>query len=597
MIVRMKKVTLFTSINERDKGLKTLRNMGILHIKSDKVSSDDTSILEEHIARTEQALDLIGSDTKGEIREKNLEEVTQDILDLGEEQEELLLEKEELETKLAVFRKWDNVSLESIRQLSASGVYVKLYSENKGNYRNEDTLRDDLYKVGTYGDDVLLAHISREDDAILEFQAEHLPKETRRKLRDRLYTVEERLAVLNSKLKFLGNYENILREYKGKLTDELHYAEVKAEMKTDGEICYLQGFIPVDKAEQVRSAAAGHSWAYLIEDVTEDDAPPTLIRNPRWVSIIYPVFKFLGTVPGYNEHDISISFLIFFSLFFAMLIGDAGYGAIFMIATMIAQRKMKSAPPQPFILMYVLCAGTILWGIITGTYFGSSALGANPFLRQFVIKKIASFDSSGVLSSSKASTELMMGICFIIGGVHLTIAHLSAAWKKINSLECLSDFGWILIIWGLYFLVKTLIFKAPFPDIASYMIGAGTLAALLFSNCRFGIVKGLKDTVVQLPLSLISGFSDIVSYMRLFAVGYTAVVLANNFNEMGAGASKTSMLLGGLILVLGHILNITLSVMGVVVHGIRLKMLEFSGHIGNEWTGREYSPFRKPEHT
>ncbi len=610
MIVKMKKTTLFTVIKERDEALFILRKLGVMHVESEKTSSTDTDTLEDKISCADRALSRIGRVTHPKTLQKTPEEVIEDIFALDEEKEELLLLKEEVETQLNVFEKWSNASLQSIQDLKDSGVYVRLYSIKKKQYDGEDEEREDLYKVGEHGEDVLLAHISSTEEEKLEFQDEYLPGECRRDLLDQHYRIDEKLAVLNSKLDFLGNYELILKAYMKELQDELHFAKIEAGMGATEEICYLRGFVPYDKVGNVREVAEKHSWAYLFEDVTEEDEAPTLIRNPKWVSIIDPLLKFLGTVPGYNELDVSMWFLLFFSLFFAMLVGDAGYGLIFITITAIAQWKIKKAPRQFFILMYVLCSGTIIWGILTGNYFGSSTLGANPFLRQFVVEKIASFRADGVVSSSEESIAFMMKMCFTIGVVHLTIAHLNAAWKKINTLKCLSDFGWICILWGLFSLVCHLIFKENFPLYAAILLIVGFFPALLFANYErngargvkkivLQIIKGMKNTAIELPLGIISCFSDIISYVRLFAVGYTAVVLANTFNHMAENIGDKYGVLGliaaAMILFSGHAVNIVLSVLGVAVHGIRLKMLEFASHIGNEWTGDEYDPFKEPD--
>ncbi len=592
MIVPMKKAALFVGLSDRDEALKVLRKLGVLHVTEGKTSSSDTAELEGRLANADQALARIGAATGPAPSKKNPESVVMEVLDLDEELEERLLEEEEIESRIAVFRKWSNVSLDSIRNLRESGVSVRLYSVHKDRYEGQDEERDDLYRVGRDGDSILLAHIAHDSDEELPFQKEHLPRESQETLHGKLRDVEERLLVLRDRLAAMGEYAGLLKDHRARLEEELHYARVKAGMGGTDDICYLEGFLPVDAVERVRAAAEEHAWGYVFEDAQAEEAP-TLIRNPRWVSIIDPVFKFLGTVPGYHEHDISMWFLLFFSLFFAMLIGDAGYGAVFMIATAVARRKMKDAPRQPFILLYVLCTGTVIWGVLSGTYFGSAALGSHPLLRPLVLEKIASFSRDGILNSSKESTQFMMGICFLIGAVHLSVAHLTAAWKKINSLRCLADLGWVLILWGLFFLVRTLIFKAAFPGAAGIILAVGAVVALLFTNYQANLLKGVRETVIQLPLALIGGFSDIVSYMRLFAVGYTAVVLAHSFNNMAGDARSVNVLLAALVLFLGHALNLALSAMGVVVHGIRLKMLEFAGHIGNEWTGREYDPFRE----
>ena len=125
-------------------------------------------------------------------------------------------------------------------------------------------------------------------------------------------------------------------------------------------------------------------------------------------------------------------------------------------------------------------------------------------------------------------------------------------------------------------------------------LSAGVALVLLFQNFQRNVVKGVLATLADLPLSLISAFSDIVSYLRLFAVGYASVVVASSFNGMAGPmlGSPLTGLFGAVILFLGHGLNIILGMMAVIVHGIRLNMLEFSGHLGMQWSGKPYKPFK-----
>ena len=115
-------------------------------------------------------------------------------------------------------------------------------------------------------------------------------------------------------------------------------------------------------------------------------------------------------------------------------------------------------------------------------------------------------------------------------------------------------------------------------------------------NFQKNVFKGIAKTLSSLPLDIISSFSDVVSYLRLFAVGYATVTVALSFNgmagQLGFGSVVTS-LISSLILFLGHSLNIILALMSVIVHGIRLNMLEFSGHLNMQWSGRPYAPFKE----
>jgi len=188
----------------------------------------------------------------------------------------------------------------------------------------------------------------------------------------------------------------------------------------------------------------------------------------------------------------------------------------------------------------------------------------------------------------------MMYLCFLVGAIHLTIAHALIAARNVKSPVALSQLGWIGIIWGLFFVAGKLVLSKPFPDFGLLLLFAGMALVLLFANFQKNIAKGALVTLGDLPLSVIGSFSDVVSYLRLFAVGFATFIVASSFNSMAAsaGAGLIGGLIAAIILFLGHGLNIILALMAVVVHGIRLNMLEFSGHLNMQWSGKPYRPFK-----
>ena len=377
-----------------------------------------------------------------------------------------------------------------------------------------------------------------------------------------------------------------MKDCRARLEKAREFLSVKYGMQEEEQFAYLQGFCPTDRIKNVVALAEGNRAGYLVEEPDNPEETPTLIKNPKWIRIIKPVFQFMNTIPGYNEFDISFVFLIFFSLFFAMLVGDAGYGAIFILVTFIARRKFKKAPREPFFLMYLLGGATMVWGAITGTWFGSEAIAQLPGLKSLIVGKISSFAGN--------DQNFVIFLCFIIGAVQLTIAHMMKAFRVINSVRALSDIGWAMIVWGMFFAAGKFVIARPFPAFAGWFLFAGIALVLVFSNPQKNMFKGMLTTLASLPLSVIGAFSDVVSYLRLFAVGYASVVLASTFNNMALAGGINNVLAGvsaAIILLLGHALNITLCMMAVVVHGIRLNMLEFSGHLGMQWSGNKYEPF------
>jgi len=594
MIVKMKKITLLLTENQRKDMLKSLRSLGVMHVQNiKKPSVESMHEIEEAIAHAETAAGLLGQ--RKEHSARSLREIDQKLI-IKEIDEIIFLDKEahswrvelaKIKEQTELFKPWGGFDPKEIENLKSKGVFVNLYALNKRQMK-ELTGRPDIYIINDSKRLTHIAHITKDPNSTLPFKKARLPEHDF----EDLYREGERLQ---TRLDDIGHIQKTKRAWLGaingylqKLQQKRNFLDVSNGMAQKEGLVLLQGFCPEHQKEQLLSFAKKTDSGCLIEDPKPADDVPTLIKNPRWIKIIEPVFKFMNTVPGYAEYDISLWFLLFFSLFFAMLIGDAGYGVIFFVVTFFAHRKFKTIPPQPFFLMYVLSVATIAWGLATGTWFGSEKIASLPGLNFFVVDRISSF--------AVGNQDLMIYICFSIGVIQLSIAHLIRAIRMINSLRALAEAGWIFVLWGLYFVAGTLVINKPFPAAGGYVLLTGILLLLLFSNPQKNILKGIGLSLVDIPLKIIGSFADVVSYLRLFAVGYASFVLASTFNNMALSLGFNSILTGlgaALILFLGHTLNIVLGFMAVIVHGVRLNMLEFSGQMGMEWSGREYTPFKE----
>jgi V/A-type H+-transporting ATPase subunit I len=228
---------------------------------------------------------------------------------------------------------------------------------------------------------------------------------------------------------------------------------------------------------------------------------------------------------------------------------------------------------------------TVVWGALTGNWFGVSGLPA-----PLAGLKLA------WLTGENADSNLM-GLTFLIGAVHLTLAHVWVMIRLAPDLRFLAQIGWVLTTWVMYFAAMSLVLMQPFPAAGPWMLAGGVLLIVAFT-VPLGKIKTEWTEFVMMPLSLISNFVDVVSYVRLFAVGAATFAVANAFNQMavdmGAGGGLAS-LGAALVLFFGHALNILLAAMGVLVHGVRLNTLEFAGHMGLRWAGYRYAPFRSRE--
>ncbi len=582
MIVEMKKVTLLVSAKEKLDAVKKLRSLGVMHIKyiNQPVSGDITE-LESKLNDVEKALLLLGeSKNQKKIEPDQAQKLVSKILELDKKRENLNNQLAEKRDMYRWFQEWSRVSLASIQKLEDAGVYIRYYIAERHHFEKipEDK---NVHIVDQDKNIVKFVLITRDPDERLALPEARMPKVKVEELENEIAKLEEQNKQINKELSEYFKYTTSLETYRQSLTKQLELNRVLYSMGDEGSFTYLQGFIPHDQVVDIEKTSEKEGWGYIVDDPDDPREVPTLIRNKKPIRIIQPLYDFMGTLPGYNELDVSLVFLIFFSIFYAMLVGDGGYGLVFLIGTFLASRKFKNAPREPFFLFYVLSFSTILWGLITGTWFGSTALANLPFLEPFIIDKIYSFNESS------EAVNFLMKLTFIIGGIQLAIARLMAAGRKFPSLPFIAEVGWVFILGCVYFVANNLVLGEPMPDFAITLLIIGSVLVAGFANFQKNVLKGFLITLGNLPLDIIGSFSDIVSYIRLFAVGVASVTVAYSFNDMAGGV------LAPIILLLGHGLNILLCLMAVIVHGIRLNMLEFSQHLGQEWTGKKYQPFKE----
>ena len=581
MIVPMKKLTLLVSARERREALNALRTLGVLHVQNIKIaSSDEMYDLQNELADIDRVGVILDGEAKQADSDMDAPTLIEKTLALAQHREALQAELNEHRDSEKWFRNWGDVSLASLEKIKQAGIFIRFYRTDKDGLKKIPA-EARIAVVDESKQGVRLAYFAESEEDRLDLSEQRMPQVEASQLQNRIAEIEAELAAIGKEIADLTPRKAVLADYKTAVEKKLELATVLHGMGDEGQFAYLQGFCPEDRVGDVEAAANTNGWGLIIDDPDDPSEVPTLLRNKKPIRNIQPLFDFMGTLPGYQEQDVSFVFLIFFSVFYAMIVGDAGYGFIFLTATAWARLKFKKAPSEPFTLFFVLSVSTIIWGAITGTWFGSKAISEWPLLNAMIIDPIYSF------AGTDAAQNFMMKLTFIIGILHLSVARLLAAGKKLPSLTAIADVGWVLILWCVFFVANQLVLGEAMPHFAVYLLIAGSVLVGLFANFQKNILKGFLISLGNLPLDIISSFSDIVSYIRLFAVGIATVTVAASFNDMAGGITAP------LILVLGHGLNIILAMMSVLVHGVRLNMLEFSGHLGQEWSGKEYKPFRE----
>jgi V/A-type H+-transporting ATPase subunit I len=264
-----------------------------------------------------------------------------------------------------------------------------------------------------------------------------------------------------------------------------------------------------------------------------------------------------------------------------MLVGDGGYGALIFLLTLYVRRKHPKTPRSPFVLLYCFAFATIVWGVLSNTWFGTHP-------------KFADNTTSLWLNDPDRGINNMMLICFTLGVIHLSVARVWNAITLFPDSKFLAQVGWLGVIWFMYCMACTIVGIFPAPPFIYPVFGV-SLLFLFFFTLKKNELKTNGIELGMLPLTIVSSLGDIISYVRLFAVGLASVKVAENFNHMALNLNLPlwlKIIPMVLILLIGHGLNFAMAGLSILVHAVRLNTLEFSNHMGITWAGHAFKPFK-----
>jgi len=580
MIVPMKRVTVLCTLARQEITVQRLGELGVLHVVHvQPPAGDDLDEARRRLTYLRRALEVLPTRAVGEPTDLSAEQVVEEIWKLihaAQAQEERL---EVLRHERERIRPFGDFDPALVRKLEEAGIFVRLYrAAPRSRFQAPEGAA--LLELGRDRQGVYLALISRDPEASLAAEKVRLPERPLGEIEREIARLEEALAENRRRLAAFAadrpKVESIVEE----VQDRVNYLEVRRGMGQTEPVAYLRGYCPRESVEALRRAAAEAGWGLIIEDPRPGEAVPTLLRPPRWARPIRALLDMIGVVPGYDEVDISAVFLVFFSVFFGMLVGDGGYGLLFLLATLALKRRLPPTARDAVRLLLITSSTTILWGSLTGTWFGIENLPAP--LRGLKIDWLS--DDNHLIET-----------CFFIGAVHLSLAHLWNMWRMRRQLRALAQVGWFISTWFMFFVARTLVLGFPFPQELLYPFAAGVALIVLFTT-PWRQIRTEWFEHVMLPLNLIGNFVDLVSYVRLFAVGAATLAVASAFNDMALGlgaGSAVGKAVAAVVLFVGHGMNILMAIMGVLVHGIRLNTLEFCNHMGVQWKGFPYRPFAR----
>ncbi len=603
MIEKMKVVHIVAAESQKKALLDGLRGIGIVHFAEKKLA--DQKCLERFSSLSKLATMLREYASEGEEQTVLSDEAFEKLYTKLSESTE---RKKTLETSISAakaaadkLRAWGDFSPAELAELRRQGFDLHFYRLDRKSL--ETLAADENVRL------IRLAPVEKMDVAAVlgelpqaysngEF---HIPEKGLGELEAEIAACQSELEECNSFIKDAAKHLPSFNDQMIKAQNAMEYSSVSNSSEASDDLVWLSGYIPEPEVENFKAAAAQNSWAWALDDPAGDDEKvPTKVKYNKVTKLMIPVFDILGTVPGYREYDISFWFLGFFTLFFAMIIGDAGYGCLFLIGALLLTLKKKGGIATQ--LLWLLSAATIIWGSLTGTWFGLEGAMRIPLLKSLVIPNFANYPQYFNVSTTVQQNSIMK-FCFILGTIQLVLACVMNIRKKLKekNLSWVSDLGWLGAICALYFVVLYLVIgeQINLMPVAA-VVAAGFLLVVLFGGMSpdksfsQGLKAGVGDAFTVF-LNTISAFGNLMSYIRLFAVGMASLAIAQSFNNMALGFKGPLIAAGAVIMVIGHALNIVMGLLSVVVHGVRLNLLEFSGQLGMEWAGIAYDPFKKQD--
>lgn len=630
MIVPMKKVSLLVMGDKKEQTLRKLRKLGIVQIEITEGSGERLGKLKEDIALLENAVYTVGKNKKTEQKEIGSNEAlkaAKEIITFAEKKKEYRDEQMALAAELERLRGWGEIDPGELEELAKNGVGLSLYEMPKAEFAalGED-VKALVLERSKSGVRFLLSGETEAAEAIKNYRL-RLPQTSTPEMRARTEELDALIKEADTGIEeracFANGMQNAIESLEKEVEFEVYATGMNDEKLSEDEersvsVAYFTGFIEAENLSRLQSAAKENSWGLLVEDPVEEDNVPTKLKNNKFVSLIYPLTDFLGTVPGYFEYDISGWFLAFILIFFGIIFGDGGYGlfictlaAIPIIKSLASKKQIKPA----FLLIGLFGLSTVIFGTLTCTWFGLSPEKLPGWLKSLSVPFISNvyadklwypFWTNGQAGLSTAQN--LQIFCFTLALIQLTVAHILGIGRNRKSLKLLGDVGSILQLFGIYYLVLSLVVNSevfsfslviggvPVGKAALVMIGIGFVLGFVFSNYEGSIIKSILASlknIVSVLLGVVNVFSDIVSYIRLWAVGLAGAAIASTVNALAGPlfGNFIFMIVAIVILVFGHGLNMILNVLSVIVHGIRLNTLEFSSHLNMSWSGRKFKPF------
>ena len=496
-------------------------------------------------------------------------------------------------------RPWGKFDKARLEQLETLGYAVKYYVAPKKKFSEEWA---ELYPLQVVADDNTNVWFVTVSEKGAEYSFPIDPVQTPEGSWEDAQKVSDKLAaeialVKGQLLRYKENVAQMNKDYEQSLVDlDMYLAKAGTESAAEDKLTLIEGFAPVENEENLCKALDAAGVLYIKEDAKEEDNPPIRLKNNKFVKMFESITGMYG-MPNYGEYDPTPVVSVFFLLFFAMCMGDAGYGlALILIGLAIKKEWVKIGMFEGLGgLITTLGVATTVVGFFLGTAFGVSLPDV-----QWIPQSLRNCMLTGEIMGYP--TQMVLAIA--IGVFHLCLAMVIKAvgyTQRLGFKENISTWGWLLLILGgiiVGALALVGVLNSGLTKVAIIVIGiVSALGIFIFNtpgrNPLVNIGAGLWDTY-----NMVTGImGDVLSYIRLYALGLAGGMLGAAFNDLGLMVRGDGGVGGWiffvLILLLGHVINLLMSCLGAFVHPLRLNFVEYFKNAGYEGKGKKYNPLKK----
>lgn len=610
MITKMKKLTFLVYHKEYERFLEQIRELGVVHIVEKQWGEMDSAL--QQVVRKQslykgmlQSMYMLADKQPDE---QVHDEVAADTLvqqyeALRERIQKLGQQTSTIDKEIAQMEVWGDFDWKGIRKLKEAGWNVQFYICSVKEYNEAWEEECNAIVIENDGSQVKFVTVTPAP-AVLDVEPLRLPAQSLSQLKVQKKENEQALQQAEAELKqFCRSNYRTLETCNNRLYSDIDWMKVKlsGEEMAEGSVVLLEGWVPVDQETELRKYLENSGVYYEMREATREDDVPVKFRNNAFTRMYEVLTKMYG-MPSFTDFDPTPIVAPFFSLFFAFCMGDAGYGLILILLGFLLKKKLGKDMAGMMNLVITLGIFTTVFGAVLGTFFGMSLIDSDlpQNLKEFII--------AGKVELFGSTYDKQMILALGIGVVHISLAMTV---KAINSTvfygfkESLSAWGWWLFIVGSV-VVGTLTFLSVIPaEVSKWAFiavgGIGAIGIYLLNNLHRNVLvnigAGLWDTY-----NMASGLlGDTLSYIRLFALGLAGGMLGQTFNNLALmvvdGREGVAAVFGwigfGLIILVGHTLNIAMSCLSAFVHPLRLTFVEYFKNAGYQGKGLEYKPFKK----